>query len=188
MKRKIRIFNETLKILKPFLGIIVLAATSWAAGPGSVDRPADLPNADFATAVPAPDYELANLEGTKVRLSSYRGKVVVLNFWAAWCPPCKQEIPWLNELQKQYGDDLQVVGVTVDDEDSAELSAFVKEMKFRFPVLHSTPEAESAYLGIAGVPVTYFLDRGGRIRKKTSGLTSKEEMQATIRSLLDAAK
>jgi peroxiredoxin len=188
MKRNIRIFNVTLKILKPFLGIIVLAATSWAAGPGSVGRPADLPNAEFATAIPAPDYELANLERSKVRLSSFRGKVVVLNFWATWCPPCKQEIPWLNDLQKQFGDEVQVLGVTVDDEDSAELGTFVKEMKFRYPVLHSTPEAESAYLGIAGVPVTYFLDREGQIRKKTSGLTSKEEMQAAIRSLLDMGR
>jgi hypothetical protein len=68
------------------------------------------------------------------------------------------------------------------------LSTFVKEMRFRYPVLHSTPEMESAYLGIAGVPVTFFLDREGQIRKKTSGLTSKEEMQAAIRRLLDAAK
>jgi peroxiredoxin len=188
MTSKIRIFNETLKILKVLLGIIVLAATSWAAGLGSVDRPADLPNTDFAKAPSAPDFELSNLDGVKVRLSSFRGKLVVLNFWATWCPPCKQEIPWLNDLQKEYGDQLQVLGVTVDDEDSSELSAFVKEMKFRYPVLHSTPEAESAYLGIAGVPVTFFLDREGQIRKKTSGLTSKEEMQATIVKLLKAAK
>ena len=78
---------------------------------------------------PAPDFELVSLDGQKVKLSDFRGKAVLLNFWATWCPPCKIEMPWFVELQKQYGKDgLVVLGVALDDSEPQKISEFAHEM------------------------------------------------------------
>src|SRR5690242_16222960 len=94
----------------------------------------------------APDFVLKDLDGKKVKLSDYRGKAVLLNFWATWCPPCKVEMPWFVDLQKQYGNDgLVVLGVAMDDSEPGTIAKFANEMGVNYPVLLGTDKVSDDY-------------------------------------------
>src|SRR5690349_7707838 len=114
---------------------------------------------------PAPDFALQTLDGKTLRLSDFRGKGVLLNFWATWCVPCKVEMPWFVELQKQYGSDgLQILGINADEDTSKdELEKFAKGMGVNYPVLLGKEEVEQAYGGIQFLPVTVYVDRDGKV-------------------------
>ncbi len=134
----------------------------------------------------APDFELQSLEGKNVKLSDFRGKAVLLNFWATWCGPCKIEIPWFIEFQKKYGPaGLQVVGVSVDDT-QAKLKPYVAQMKMNYPVLQGLDhdDMQDAYGPMFGIPVTVVISRDGKVCAKHVGLSSKDAFEAEIKSLL----
>jgi len=139
---------------------------------------------------PAPDFELKSLDGRTVRLSDYRGKAVLLNFWATWCPPCKIEMPWFVDLQKQYGGQgLQVIGIAMDDDaekDSAKIAEFVKEMNLNYVVLLGNDKVGDAYGGVDGLPTTFYIGRDGRILTAVSGLVSHSEIEENIKKALAA--
>jgi peroxiredoxin len=135
---------------------------------------------------PAPDFTLQSTDGKTLHLSDFRGKAVVVNFWATWCQPCKIEIPWFVELQKQYGPQgLQILGISADEDTSAEdLDKFAKDIGINYPVLLRKEEVEQAYGGIVGLPVTIYVDRDGKVVDKVVGLKGRAEIEDDIKQAL----
>jgi peroxiredoxin len=133
----------------------------------------------------APDFTLQALDGHPVRLSDYRGKGVLLNFWATWCQPCKIEMPWFVELQKQYGPQgLQVVGVAMDDASPEEIGKFAKELGVNYPILLGKENVGDAYGGVQFLPETFFISRDGKVVDKVFGLKSRSEIEESIKKSL----
>lgn len=133
----------------------------------------------------APDFTLTTLNGKKVKLSDYRGKAVLLNFWATWCGPCKVEIPWFMDLEKQYGSQgLVVLGVAMDDDGKDSVSKFARDMKIDYTVLIGNDDVADQYGGVAGLPTTFYVDRNGKIVKKIAGLVSHGEIEDSIKAAL----
>jgi peroxiredoxin len=134
----------------------------------------------------APDFELKDVTtGKSVKLSDYRGKAVVLNFWATWCPPCKVEIPWFVDLQKQYGPDgLAVVSVAMNDTSKQDISKFAQEMGINYPVLLETDKVDAAYGGVEDLPTTFYIGRDGKIVDRVEGLRSHHEIESNIKAAL----
>jgi thiol-disulfide isomerase/thioredoxin len=134
----------------------------------------------------APDFSLKSLsDGKEVRLSSLRGKAVLVNFWATWCEPCKIEMPSLVDLQKKYGPQgLQIVGVAMDDADDKEISAFAHKMGVNYMVLRGTEEVGDHYGGIERLPMTYYLDRSGKVVDETMGMAGESTLEDAIKRAL----
>ena len=135
---------------------------------------------------PAPlQFTLKDMNGVDVKLESFRGKVILLNFWATWCSPCVYEIPGLVELQTRYRDDLVVLGVSIDDTPEA-LKPYASKMQMNYPVLVGLErqDVQDAYGPMFGIPVSVFIDRTGTIARRHSGIASKEEMEDWIKALL----
>jgi thiol-disulfide isomerase/thioredoxin len=135
--------------------------------------------------VAAPDFELESItDGRKVKLSDYRGKGVVLSFWATWCEPCKIEMPWLVEFQKKYGEaGLQVVGVAQDDSGKDEILKFARNMGVNYPVLQGKNAVADLY-AVQGMPNTIYIGRDGKMLDQVVGLRSKSEIEDNIKKIL----
>jgi len=134
----------------------------------------------------APDFALETLDGKDLRLSSLRGKAVLLNFWATWCGPCKIETPWLVELQKQYGSQgLQVIGVAMDDSGKDDIAKFAQEMGVNYPVLLGKEAVGDEYGGVPALPESFFIGRDGKIVDRIIGLRGKGDIEEAIRKALD---
>jgi thiol-disulfide isomerase/thioredoxin len=133
----------------------------------------------------APDFELKTLEGKPLRLSDYRGKAVLLNFWATWCGPCKIEMPWFVDLQKKYGPQgLQIVGVAMEDTDVADIKKFTQEMGVNYPVARGREAVGEAYGGVMGLPTSFYIGRDGSIVEQSAGLIGKDEIEKHIQAAL----
>ncbi len=149
-------------------------------------EPAGGGGACMANAKPARmDFTLPDLDNKQVTLESFKGKVVLLNFWATWCGPCKAEIPGFVELQSQYKDDLVVVGFSVDDP-ADKARAFADEYKINYPVLLGLgrDEVQDAYGPIWGIPTSFLIGRDGRVCKKHMGIAPKAVFEKEIQALL----
>lgn len=135
----------------------------------------------------APDFTLKSLTGEPVKLSDFRGKVVLLNFWATWVGPCKILMPWLVELQTEYGPQgLQVVGVSLDDDATpVEIGEFAGTMRVNYPILMGDEKVATAYGGIPAMPATFFIGRDGKILDRIIGLKGKGEIVDAIKKALD---
>lgn len=134
---------------------------------------------------PAPDFTLKDAEGQNVKLSDYRGKVVLLNFWATWCGPCQLEIPWFIDFQKEYkSQGLEVIGVSMDDDGWAAIKPFVASHKVNYRILLGNDSVTQLYGGIDSLPTTFLIDRSGRVAKVHVGLAGKNEYLDEIKSLL----
>ncbi len=132
------------------------------------------------------DFTVNDMQGRSVALSSFKGKVILLDFWATWCPPCKAEIPNFVELQDQYGErGLQVVGVSVDDP-ADKLPPFAEEFRMNYPVLVGLgrDDLQDAYGPMWGIPTTFLISRDGKICRKHSGLVGKDRYEKDIKALL----
>ncbi len=135
--------------------------------------------------VPAPDFTLISLDGTKVKLSDYRGKAVLLNFWATWCPPCKVEMPWFEDLQKQYAKDgLVVLGVAMDDSEPASIAKFASEVGVNYPVLLGTDQLSDDYGNVQYLPTTFYISRNGTIVDKMTGLLDRKDIEEAVKKAL----
>ena len=133
---------------------------------------------------PAPDFKLAGLDGKPVTLAGSHGKVILLNFWATWCGPCRAEIPDLIELQNKYKDRLQILGLVVDDDDVDAIKEFVEKFGINYPVAIAGDATRIQYGGIAALPTSFVLDADGRIVQKHEGLRDPLLYETEIRSLL----
>ena len=135
---------------------------------------------------PAPDFQLMDLDGNSVRLADLRGKAVLLNFWATWCPPCKIEMPWFVDLQKQYGPQgLQIVGVAMDEGNAHDAVAkFAKDMGLNYTVLLGNDKVADQYGGVDALPTTFVIGRDGTIVTRVFGLVSHSEIEDNVRAAL----
>ena len=127
----------------------------------------------------APDFTLNTLDGQEVMLSKLKGKVVLLDFWATWCAPCREAIPHLINLQKTYQEKgVEVIGMNVDKGDGETVRRFVRSMDIPYPIT-LTPEEVSRSYGVTGIPTTILIDKEGRIRQKWLGFNSEISKQIT---------
>ena len=133
----------------------------------------------------APQFTLKTTDGKTVSLADYKGKAVLVNFWATWCAPCKLEMPWLIDLQKQYaGQGFTVLGVSEDDPPFTGVAAFAQKMGINYPVLLADDAISKAYGGVDYLPTSYYIGRDGKIVVETAGILSKDEMAANIQKIL----
>jgi peroxiredoxin len=134
---------------------------------------------------PAPDFTLQSLDGKTMKLSDFRGKAVLLNFWATWCEPCKIEMPWFVDFEKKYGSQgLVVLGVAMDDATPAEISSFAQKLGVNYPVLIGKEEVGAQYGGIEYLPSTFYISRDGKILDHVFGLVSRSEIESNIQKAL----
>ena len=133
----------------------------------------------------APDFTLLNLSGDTVNLSDYRGKVVLINFFATYCPPCRMEMPDFVNLQKKYAKKgFTVLAISVDNEPEKMLPPFVERLGLNFPILLATSKVLKDYGNIYALPVTFVLDRDHKVIKKFTGMVNEEELDPMIADLL----
>ncbi len=133
----------------------------------------------------APDWHLTSLDGKAIKLSDFKGKVVVLNFWATWCPPCRREVPDFVALQKQYADKgLVIIGVSLDEGGAAVVKPFVKKMGINYPVVMGDQKTIAAYGGVQVVPTTFIIDKTGKVAAQHEGGADRATFEAEIKPLL----
>ncbi len=184
------------------LGIVALAAVAanfympWQAqnapmkSASSVSGPRDKAGETLscpADAKAAPlEFTMKDVAGKDIKLSQYKGKVILLDFWATWCAPCKVEIPGFVEFQDKYGTDgLQVIGISVDDK-AEDLEPYIKELRMNYPVLLGLgrDDVQNAFGPLAGIPTTLLIARDGRICATHAGFAAKETFHREIKALL----
>ena len=148
---------------------------------------------------PAPDFVLEDLSGNKVSLANYKGKAVLINFWATWCAPCKIETPWLIELRNKYSaQGFEVLGISADDldlndkqklsEEKKEIARTATQMHIPYPVLINADAISKPYGGLDDLPTSFYVDRNGTVVAVQIGITSKDEIESNIRKALGAGK
>jgi thiol-disulfide isomerase/thioredoxin len=173
------------------LGLIWLAPgindshVDEGAGSAEADFPGE-PDDAKAAGKPAPlHFTLKDMNGADVKLASFKGKVILLNFWATWCGPCKAEIPSLVELQHQYADDLVVLGFSVDDTVD-KMRPYAAQYKINYPLLvgNGREDVQEAFGPLFGIPVSVIIGRDGKIAKKHSGIATKSQFEREIKALL----
>jgi len=142
----------------------------------------------------APDVTFKDLQGKDVALASLRGKVVVVNFWATWCEPCRVEIPWLIEFQQKYeSKGFTMLGVAMDDEGKSVVEPFVQKTQFdvngramtmNYPIVLGNDDLASKFGGLIGMPTSIVISRDGKITKRFIGLADREQLEKEINALL----
>jgi peroxiredoxin len=134
----------------------------------------------------APDFALKDADGKTVRLSDYRGKVVLLDFWATWCGPCKLEIPWFMEFERKYKDrGFAVLGVSMDDDGWQAVRPFIQDIGINYRIMVGDEHVGDQYGGIEALPTAFLIDRKGRVAIQHVGLSGKREFEDGIEKLLE---
>ncbi len=133
----------------------------------------------------APGFALVNLEGKRVSLADYKGRPVLVNFWATWCAPCKLEMPWFEDFRKQYASQgFEILGITEDDAGKDEIAKAVRKTGVTYPILLTDGKVASLYGGVDYLPMSFYVDRTGKVVEETAGLNSKDEVEANIRKIV----
>ena len=129
----------------------------------------------------APDFRLPSVDGSMVRLSDYQGRVVIVDFWATWCPPCLEMIPVLSDLHRRYsGKGLTILGVSLDREGLPVLGPFVHEKRIPYKVLMGNRDISRAFGGVSTIPTIFIVDRSGRLVRKMVGYHSAREIESQL--------
>ncbi len=133
----------------------------------------------------APAFSVVSLNGHRANLADYKGKVVLLNFWATWCTPCQKEIPRFIAFQReQEAKGFQVIGISMDDSDPP-VRAFTAKLKTNYPIAMGTTKLAESYGGVLGLPITFLVDRNGRIARRYEGAVDLDAMERDIKKLLE---
>ncbi|HEY4930327.1 MAG TPA: TlpA disulfide reductase family protein [Terriglobales bacterium] len=161
-------------------GIVVLCLLGvYLAGRRTAQKPKPSASGNLA-----PDFTVTDIDGRKLSLADYKGKVVLLDFWATWCGPCRTEIPRFVEMQNKYGTDgFQVIGVSMDD-DAKPVREFAQQYKLNYPVAVGDDRLAERYGGVLGLPVNFIIDREGRIYARHLGATDVSVFDQEVRDLL----
>jgi thiol-disulfide isomerase/thioredoxin len=168
-----------------FFGARAVAPRTSAAAPGARVQDANTPVIRFVkNPEMAPPLQAQDILGKPVNKEKWAGKVVLVNFWATWCPPCREEIPELLELKKEYKDRLEIVGISEDDDPPESVLKFARQKGMTYPIVMATGELIDSYGGVPALPTTFLIDTQGRVVQKHSGLYPIETYQLEIRSLL----
>jgi len=185
--------EKTYKILKILIGLllvaVVVAGIWFLSDPSASETIPETTATEESTENPnlAPDFTVYDIDGNAFRLSDFRGKPVILNFWASWCGPCKAEMPDFEEAYTEYGEDIHFVIVNLADGRSETVesgSAYIEEMGYTFPVYYDT-DMDAAYTyGISSIPMTVFLDAEGAIVTGQVGMISADALEENIGLLL----
>ena len=168
------------------VAVAILMVMRAPRGPLAAGTPVAEPDAgdDWAHRA-APDFELSALDGRRIRLSDLRGRVVLVNFWATWCAPCRVEMPWLSEFSARYSDQgLTVLGVSVDDGGRERVEKFVRRRSVGYPILLNDGNVDQRYGGVRFLPQTFFVGRDGRIIQRLYGIRAHANFEADIRNAL----
>ena len=183
------------------LSVVMLVAAVWAAA--RVGRRLDGPAEESAAATdsanspialqfyrdptPVPAITMTDLDGHTLSSASWRGKVVIVNFWATWCGPCRAEIPDLVALQTKYRDRLQIIGVSEDDDPPETVRKSAAQLKVNYPVVMSTPELRKVFTGVSALPTSFIVDREARVVQRHVGMLVAATTEAETRSLAGLA-
>lgn len=174
--------------LLTFLLLIVVVSAMFLGGRYLANRSQPAASAQItgdANGQLAPDFELKDLTGKVVRLRDFRGQAVLLNFWATWCPPCKEEMPWFADLQQRYGPQgLQVIGVAMDDSGLPAIESFAKKLGVNYLVLLGKEAVAQAYGNVQFLPDTFYINRDGRIVAHVQGLIGRKEIEERVKKAL----
>lgn len=173
---------------KMFLVIIVAfsVCTFSADKDGNKEKSSNTESTVYNPAVDkAPDFALKSFDGKTVKLSDYKGKVVIIDFWATWCPPCRKGIPDLISIQNEYKNDVVIIGISLDGEKTIkDVPGFVKSYAINYPIVYGNEKVVNDYGGIEGIPTAFLVDKKGNIVDKHVGLVPKDTYVNKIKELL----
>jgi cytochrome c biogenesis protein CcmG/thiol:disulfide interchange protein DsbE len=192
VKRNALVFTAVL------LALLIAAWVGWAHFKYRFRRcgqPANSAQLTASLGKPAPAFTLEDLGGKKVSLADYKGKALMINFWATWCTPCRIETPWLIELRNQYAaQGFEVLGISADDIDHGDperlieekqgIARFVRKMQIPYPVLIDGDSISQPYGGLDVLPTSFFVDRNGNLVAEQVGVTSKDEIEGNIKKAM----
>ncbi|MDQ1469780.1 MAG: hypothetical protein QOJ99_1260, partial [Bryobacterales bacterium] len=185
-----RMLSHIILLTVKNLRIALVAVTALALGfTVACERNASAqrePVKDSKTRKAAPEFELKDATGKVVHLADYKGKVVLLDFWATWCGPCGIEIPWFVEFQRKYKDrGFEILGISMDDDGWKSITPYVAEKKINYRILLGDDKTGDQYGGVEALPTTFVIDRDGRIASVHVGLANKKDFEDAIEKLLD---
>jgi len=143
------------------------------------------PGENITASTPAPDFTLASTGNRNIKLSDYKGKVVIVDFWATWCPPCRRGIPDLIEIQKEYGNDVVVIGISMDTDTKSDVVPFIQNMGINYPVAYADAGVVNSYGGVESIPTSFVIDKSGNIVDNHIGLVPKSEFTNLLNKLLN---
>lgn len=159
--KKNKIIASTAAILFVLAGIFTIGTTS-------------------ASAQEAPDFTLTDINGQEVSLSDFKGKIILVDFWATWCGPCKMEIPSFIKLQEDYKDDVVILGISLDQGGPQVVVPFAEKMNINYPIVYGDGTVVKAFGGVRGIPTTFVIDRDFNIQRKYVGYTDHSVFEKDI--------
>jgi peroxiredoxin len=187
MKRIVFIFIGGLVVIALTFILLIKhsAKPEKTTSPVTAVEPTETPAVKKSAFKRAPEFSLKDVNGAEKRLSDFKGKVVIIDFWATWCPPCREEIPHFIDLYDQYKNQgLEIIGISLDQGGEREVAAFITNNRINYTVVLGDEDVSDSYGGIGAIPTTFVLDRDGNIRKKYIGYKNKEVFEKDIKELL----
>jgi thiol-disulfide isomerase/thioredoxin len=171
-------------MFKLFISLLLLSSLVGCSK--NVNKPAN--NNETSTITPdnnrAPEFTLTSTEGKDIKLSDFNGKVVILDFWATWCPPCRKGIPDLIAIQKEFDKDVVVIGISLDTDTKGEVVPFIQKFGINYTIAYASSDVIEKYGGVEAIPTSFVINKNGEIVAKHVGLVPKSDFTDQINKLL----